>query len=234
MKKPTMALFIIAIVVAAGSLMCTVWADGSAESQPRGQRSKLASWLNLSETQQQSIKKADPTFEADILALQSEIKTRREALADVLENADATDDEVMNQIEIVIRSNEDIERRAAIYILKIRQFLDPQQRRKLMGLCATGVRKGGQGKGPHWRGGHDEQDGRGGGGGRGRGGGGGHGGPQSQGSNDDSHVNSAGLLSAVENVAHSNLDCPNSNAKTEGTTTGKAICPTHKNTEDKE
>ena len=106
-----------------------------------GVHEPLIRWLELSDEQAGAMRKADPTFGDEAEALSAELDRQREKLAGLLELVTASDQQIMAQVERVIAAHDTLERRAARHVLKIRHHLTPDQRRRLMGLAAGGVRE---------------------------------------------------------------------------------------------
>jgi len=131
--------------------------------------------LGVSEERMAEIERSDPNFRADLAALRAELAERRAALADSLESADSTDEQIRERLEQTIATHNALERRVTEYLILVRPLLDPEQKSRLFRLLADGVRAG---PARGWGGGAGLGRGRGGpGGGRGGGGPGGRGGP---------------------------------------------------------
>ena len=139
----------------------------------------LNSLLNLTSEQIAAIDQADPDFDADAADLSNALDDAKTRLAEVLESDDATDEQIRKQFESTIEAHNALKRRVAEHILKIRTHLEPEQRSRLMGLCAESVRSsrrhqnrmGQQGEGAGRGGGNGMGGGPGRGNGRGPGGG---------------------------------------------------------------
>jgi len=151
------------------------------EPPPPADAPLLRRCLGVSEERMAEIESRDPTFRADLAALRAELAERRAALADSLESADSTDEQIRERLEQTITTHNALERRVTEYLILVRPLLDPEQKSRLFRLLADGVRAGPAGG---WGGGAGLGRGRGGpgggggfGGGRGGGGPGGRGGP---------------------------------------------------------
>jgi hypothetical protein len=92
------------------------------------------------------VEAADPTFVADHARLDAAMTAERDRLAKLLESA-ADDDAIMKQVEVVMTAHNEVERRVAQHLLRIRKHLTPQQQKRLMDLAAEGVRQ----RGYRWR-----------------------------------------------------------------------------------
>lgn len=66
-----------------------------------------------------------------------------------LTNADATDEQILSQIERVNEAEHALERRVTSYLLKVRHHLTAEQRMRLMNLAAERVCEPGRGRGQH-------------------------------------------------------------------------------------
>ena len=138
------------------------------EKQPRP-ADVLGGWLRLMPEQVERIAGVDPTFADESAELEAALETEREKLAEMFEDASATDEAITQQVETVIEAHDRLERRVAKHLLALRPHLTDEQRSKLFERCAQGIREAGGGRWRHGRG--DEH-----GGGRGRGWRGGRGG----------------------------------------------------------
>ena len=135
----------------------------------------LMDWLAVPSTQRATILADDPRFDEDLDRLRAELTARRSEFAAVLEQTDASDEQIRQRSEAVLAASAALERRVVDHLLRVRDHLTLEQRRKLFGLCAEGIRQGqgwrwrhgqqsgagggpgpgaGQGRGPGWRGGH--------------------------------------------------------------------------------
>jgi len=143
MSRRTLMIAVLLLLVASASFVVTVLAK---PERPTGGPGVL-SWLRVSDSQRQSILAADPTFEAEARALQSEVKAQRAKLAEALTSADATDEQILAQIERVNEAEHALERRVTSYLLKVRHHLTAEQRVRLMNLAAERVCEPGRGRG---------------------------------------------------------------------------------------
>jgi hypothetical protein len=83
-------------------------------------------------------------FDEQAAELSARLDLAKDNLAKALEDDDATDARVLEHVESVIDAHNALERRVARHVLQIRDQLEPEQRKRLMGLCAEGVRAGQQ------------------------------------------------------------------------------------------
>jgi hypothetical protein len=126
----------LAVGAAIGAFLATPRLGGDG-----GQGPPLARWLGLSAEQTQAVEKADPSFEDDADRLTTALRAEREKLAALLDDPKSADDRVMEQVERVIDAHNGLERRVATHVLAIRPSLTVGQQKRLMGLCASGVRR---------------------------------------------------------------------------------------------
>ncbi len=91
----------------------------------------------------------DPGFTEESKTLRASADTARTRLAELLDNPEATDESILAQVEQVIASHDQLERRVAQHLMMIRHQLSPEQQKQLMGLASESVRQGGY----RWRGG---------------------------------------------------------------------------------
>ena len=131
----------------------------------RGRQAALSRWLDLSAERAEDVRKADPDFQQESGLLTANLAAEREKLAALIEDPASSDKQVLEHVERVIAAHDALERRVARHVLAIRPHLTADQQKRLMGLCASGVREAGR----PWR------RGRGQGGGQGLGQGGGQG-----------------------------------------------------------
>jgi hypothetical protein len=173
MKRNNLLLLGMSILFAAAAFVVTIGA-GPQSSAPKDPH--LSGLLGLTDTQIKAIDRADPDFDRQAADLAKRLSDARGELARVLEDGDATDAQVLEAVEATIEAHNALERRVARHILMVREHLEPQQRTRLMGLCAEGVRAGQQHRyrhGQNAEGGNDSTEGGGNGwrsGGEGRGG----------------------------------------------------------------
>jgi hypothetical protein len=115
-------------------------------------RGPSTSSLNMSEREWNRATACDPAFRDEARTLAQTLDDERAALADLLDQPGATDEQVRAQVERVIVAHNALERRAAEHLLKVREQLSPSQQKQLMGLVSETVRHAG----PRWRGGRGE------------------------------------------------------------------------------
>lgn len=167
MKRNNLLLLGVSIVFAAAAFLVTVGA-GPQSQAPKDPH--LSGLLGLTDAQVEAIDRADPDFDQQAADLAKRLSDARGALAQVLEHGGATDAQVLEGVEATIEAHNALERRVARHMLLVREHLEPQQRTRLMGLCAEGIRAGqqhryrhgqnadggngaGSGNGDGWRGG---------------------------------------------------------------------------------
>lgn len=114
----------------------------------------LGGWLRLMPEQIERIAGIDPAFVDESAQLEAELETDREKLAALFEDPDATDEAIMQQVEVVIEAHDRLERRVAKHLLALRPHLTDEQRSKLFERCAKSIREAG---GRGWR--HGRGDG---------------------------------------------------------------------------
>ena len=158
-----------------GSFVGTyAWQSRPDQSPPIEQPSRpadvLGGWLRLMPEQIELIAGVDPTFADESAALEAALEAEREKLAEMFEDADATDEAITQQVETVIAAHDRLERRVAQHLLALRPHLTDEQRSRLFERCAQGIREAGGWRWQHGRSGdHSGGKGRGWRGGRGGG-----------------------------------------------------------------
>lgn len=133
------------IIVVAAALVAGIGAFlsafGGGGAPVACKRQPLARWLQLSSRDAKAVEDADAGFSEDAAALSEQLRRERETLAEMLDAPDTPDDQVLQQVEAAIAAHNALERRVARYVLAVRATLSPQQQKRLMGLCANGVRR---------------------------------------------------------------------------------------------
>lgn len=109
-----------------------------------GQVCPLGQWLGMPEPQCKAVCAVDPGFPDEARQLMDALARQREALAARLDDPAAADADILDLVEQVIAAHDALERRVARHILAIRPYLTADQARRLMGLCAQGVRQRGR------------------------------------------------------------------------------------------
>jgi hypothetical protein len=161
-------LLMLSLGAAAGSYVATMAIGGNqpaatAPTTAPAPQDALVGWLALSSNQTQVIKQADPQFPVDSEKLSTDLQAERLKLAALLDEPQTPNQAILSQVERVIATHDALERRVAGYVLAIRPHLTADQQKRLLGLCAEGVRQAhgwrggrgtgaaGQGRGPWWR-----------------------------------------------------------------------------------
>lgn len=109
---------------------------------PRIRRScAVDRWLSVTSEQRRQIQQLDPDFYNDVVAQRELLAEQRDRLATLLEDTDATNEEITEQVERSIALGNDLERRVTKHLLLLRKILTPDQQKRLFGLAASGVRR---------------------------------------------------------------------------------------------
>ena len=144
MKTSTVMVIGICAVAAGISFLATL---AAAPKDPA--TTQASPTLNISTQDWSRARALDPTFPSESAAMSDALAKDRAQLADLLDNSTASDEAILAQVEKVIASHDQMERRAAQHLLKIRHQLSADQQKQLMGLASETVRQGGM----RWRGG---------------------------------------------------------------------------------
>lgn len=152
MKRSTWMIIGASVAVGLASFLVTVKAAPSANTTTTtgGATSSfqpLCRWLALSQSQQQQVAQDDPTFEAEAATLRENVRIARERLAGMMEAAEASETDVLSQVDRVTAAENALQRRVTQYVLRIRRHLTSVQQQNLMGLCAQAVRGPANGQG---------------------------------------------------------------------------------------
>jgi hypothetical protein len=110
-------------------------ANGRGYGLRRRQRGRLAQRLNLTDEQIIMMQQQDPNFESDLIQLRDNLLAERAKLLQVFENAQTDNEQLLEQIERMILAHSQIERRIARHLLVLRQHLNAEQQKWLIGLC---------------------------------------------------------------------------------------------------
>ena len=110
-------------------------ANGRGYGLRRRQRGRLAQRLNLTDEQIQITSEQDPNFESDLIQLRNTLLTERAKLVQVFEDAQSNNEQLLEQIDRMISAHSRIERRIARHLLVLRQHLNAEQQKWLIGLC---------------------------------------------------------------------------------------------------
>lgn len=102
----------------------------------------LMDWLQVPTDQRAEIQQHDPAFAQDLKTLRQTLADRRADLAAALDDPTTPDPAIRAKLEALIAADANLERRAADYLLAVRHRLSPEQKKRLFGLCAEGVRQG--------------------------------------------------------------------------------------------
>ncbi|MCO6437900.1 MAG: periplasmic heavy metal sensor [Phycisphaerae bacterium] len=151
----TRSLLLWSAVLFAGSFAATVVLRASGPPPPPPD--PLARALGLSPEDARALHDRDPSFGADLRKLRDQLDATREDFARLLEDPSTPEQTLRDQIDRVIDTHNQLERRVFEHILALREELDPKQRRALLSLCAEGVRRGPRAPWRH-RGGRGELD----------------------------------------------------------------------------
>ena len=114
------------------------------DGKPCCEHGALCNWLRLSGEQKQAVRAKGSRFVQEAKALQQKLADERFDLAALLEAPDSTDEQIMGQVERVIKAHDALERRVARHMLAIRPILTREQAKQFMGLAASGVRRAGR------------------------------------------------------------------------------------------
>lgn len=92
----------------------------------------------------------DQSFPEESRKLTETLAAERNRFADLLDDANVSDQALLDQMEKVLAAQGALERRVAQHLIKIRHQLTPAQQKQVMGLASEKVRRGG------WHGGRGQ------------------------------------------------------------------------------
>ena len=150
---------VLVLAAGAGSFFATL-ASGrqGGAGAATASRPALHQWLDLPADRAKAVQAADPTFEADLNGLTVALQAEREKLAVLLEDPASADETVLAQVEKAIAAQGALERRVAKHVLAIRGELTAEQRKRLLGMTASGVRRANRHRrGYGWHGGQQQE-----------------------------------------------------------------------------
>jgi len=146
----TVGAIVLCVAAGAAAFMAAAASGRRGAQHAHATRNALCRWLQLSPKQGDKVQQADPAFQSETASLSATLQQEREKLASLLDNPDTPDDAILAQEEKVIAAHNALERRVMLHLLAVRPYLDRRQQRRLMGLCASGVRQAARRR---WRGG---------------------------------------------------------------------------------
>lgn len=110
-------------------------AGGRGYGQGRGQGGRLARRLRLTDEQILVIQEKDPNFETDLTQMRNTLSAERSELLNAFENAQTSNEQLRVQINKLVSTHSQIERRIARHLLVLRPHLSAEQQKWLIGLC---------------------------------------------------------------------------------------------------
>ena len=110
-------------------------ANGRGYGLRRRQQGRLAQRLNLTDEQIQITQQQDPNFESDLVQLRNTLLTEQAKLVREFEDAQTGNEQLLEQIDRMISAHSQIERRITRHLLVLRQHLNAEQQKWLIGLC---------------------------------------------------------------------------------------------------
>ena len=165
--RPYARLTVLAAACAVGSYVATytLQARGSGRggSGATAVAQGVSGWLDLTPQQAACVHELEGGFAEEREELEARLEAERERLAVLFEDLNASDEEILQQVENVIAAHDALERRVAAYLVSLRGQLTPAQQQRLFDRFASGVREAGGWRWQHGRPGHSEGERRGGG-----------------------------------------------------------------------
>ncbi|MFH1716739.1 MAG: hypothetical protein ABIF19_05265 [Planctomycetota bacterium] len=98
-------------------------------------KDRLARRLRLDEEQISILQDKDPDFETDSARLRDALLAERTNLLVLFEDAQSTDEALLQQIDKLVEAHSQIERRITSHVLVLRPYLTVEQQKWLIGLC---------------------------------------------------------------------------------------------------
>jgi len=92
-------------------------------------------WLDLSEQQHQSLQQSVTEFHNTAADLAYDYQNERGQLVQLLRDRQSSDQQILDQIDNVILTNDQLFHEVVGYVLSVRQYLTTQQHQRLMQLC---------------------------------------------------------------------------------------------------
>jgi Spy/CpxP family protein refolding chaperone len=156
-----LALFVILLLTAGGTFVATyAWQSGPTRTAPvtapYPAAGRLCAWLDLDPAVRDAVSDLESAYRGERSTLEAAVAAERDALAALFESGEASDAEILEQVEQVIAANNALERRTARFLLDVRPHLTTAQQQRLLRHFAEGVREGGRYR---WRHGWQHQGG---------------------------------------------------------------------------
>jgi hypothetical protein len=111
------------------------YGGGSGYGRGRRLAGGLAQYLRLTDEQIRIGQEQDPEFETDSASLRDALLGERAKLLAIFENPATTNDDLLEQLDKLILTHSQIERRVARHVLILRPHLTADQQKWLIGLC---------------------------------------------------------------------------------------------------
>ncbi len=131
---------VLTLVVFAGSFLGTVY-SGTARQVEAKEATEVGRWLGLGSQADQSIEAKTTEFSEQARVLHERLSEERMKLAAMFDDANATDEQLRQQVEAVIEAHNRRERHIAEHLISLRGHLNSEQQKQLFELCAKGIRK---------------------------------------------------------------------------------------------
>jgi Spy/CpxP family protein refolding chaperone len=137
--KAGLSVMAVAALAFAGAFLTTV--RTTPKPSPGTSLPPLARWLGVDAETAAIIHAQDPAFTQDVAALRHKLDAAREALAELFETVNASDEQIRQAVDASITAHNELERRVSEYLIAVRRHLTPDQQKKLFGLCAGEIRE---------------------------------------------------------------------------------------------
>ncbi len=139
MKRYLNIILTIVLAVAAGIASFYI-SRSAAEASASAPEDALSHWLDLTPAQQNTVELTEADFRRKAAELSEAFRRERQILAQLLENTQSSDDQILAQVETVIAAHDNLLQHVVRYILSVRDHLEAGQKAKLLHLCGRMVR----------------------------------------------------------------------------------------------
>jgi len=139
MKRYLNIIITIVLTLAAGIASFYI-SRSAAEASASAPENAFSNWLELTPAQQDSVESTEADFRRKAVELSETFRQERQILAQLLENTQSSDEQILAQVETVIVAHDNLLQHVVRYILSVRGHLEAGQKAKLLHLCGQIVR----------------------------------------------------------------------------------------------
>jgi Spy/CpxP family protein refolding chaperone len=105
----------------------------------RHRQERMRQWLGLTDEQADAVRRADPDFMQEVLLLKLQASRQRRALAEAFRDDTKAETEILALVDAVTETQAALQRRVVEHMLRVREHLTPEQRRRMFHMAAEGL-----------------------------------------------------------------------------------------------